>query len=314
MARSSAITALAILILAVGLAHAGGEKAKDLNIQGTFNDKDPRDAQRGGPSQTHIVKLKAGQAYVIDMISKDLDSYLRLLDPKDNQLDEDDDSGGMLNSRIRFNCPKDGDYKIVCTTFAANMSGSYTLTMKIGPPLPKQVSAHALLLDKAAPDFKADFAVAGQPGKLADFKGKVVLMYFWEVRSSPSLALLPILNGWHKAHKDDGLAVLGVTYYPSDIGQKLGLDKETGKTVTVQQADRQSDRALLAAFAAHHKLEHPLLVLPKEDAVTAFDAYAVNGLPQMVVIDRKGMIRKIDLGGAASGEVENEIKKLLAEK
>ena len=213
-----------------GRRRQGKEKEKDLNVKATFSDTDPRDAQRGGPSQTRVVKLKAGQTYVIDMISNEVDSYLRLLDAKDNRLDEDDDSGGMLNSRIRFNCSKDGDYKIVCTTFAANMTGSYTLSMKIGPPQPKQLSAHALLLEKAAPEIKADFAAAGKLGKLGDFKGKVVLLYFWEVRSTPSLALLPVVNDWLKAHKDAGLVVIGVTYYPSDIGQKLGFDKDSGKS------------------------------------------------------------------------------------
>lgn len=53
--------------------------------------------------------MKAGKVYTIDMVSKDFDSYLRLFDPKGNQLEEDDDSGGDLNSRIVFNCTQDGE-------------------------------------------------------------------------------------------------------------------------------------------------------------------------------------------------------------
>src|ERR1700677_4846728 len=93
------------------------QKEKDFEFSGKFTDNDPKDAQRMGPAQTHLIKMKAGNTYTIDMVSTELDSYLRLLDMKGMQLDEDDDSGGNLNSRIIFNCSKDGEYKIVCTTF-----------------------------------------------------------------------------------------------------------------------------------------------------------------------------------------------------
>jgi hypothetical protein len=58
-----------------------------------------------------------------------------------------------------------------------------------------------------------------------------------------------------------------------------------------------------------------LLALPKQAALDAFDTYAVNGLPQVVLIDRKGVVRLIDVGGEkTSAYVETELKKVLAEK
>src|SRR5439155_6072992 len=110
-------------------------------------------------------------------------------------------------------------------------------------------------------------------------------------------ALLPNLNRWHKAHQAKGLTVIGVTYYPSDINQALTFDKETGAVKTAKKSDLQSDRALLGDFAAHYKVEHLLMMLAKKDALDAFDAYAVNGVPQVVLIDRQGIIRLIDVGG-----------------
>ena len=259
--------------------------------------------------------MKAGQTYTIDMISSELDSYLRLLDSKDKQLDEDDDSGGMLNSRIIFNCSKEGDYKVVCTTFAANMTGNYLLTVKSNVNNQKPLSSHALLIGKDAADFKADFAVNGAPIKLADLKGKVVLLGFWEVRSAASAAMLPILSEWNKAYKADGLAIVGATFYTSDIGQKLGFDKETGRVTTAKQADPKSDQAVISDYASHHKIDHLLVALAKQDALAAFDAYAVNSLPQIVLIDRKGIVRMIHVGGLKNNaDVENELKKLLTEK
>jgi hypothetical protein len=289
-------------------------KEKDFEFRGKFNDTDPKDAERMGPSQTHTIKMKAGKAYTIDMVSSELDSYLRLIDSKGNQLDEDDDSGGNLNSRIIFNCNKDGEYKVVCTTFAANMTGNYVLTVKTTVNNFKPSTSHSVMIGKDAPDFKADFALNGDPGKLSDMKGKVVLLAFFEVRSTPSATLLPILAGWNKAHKADGLAIVGLTYYLSDIGQKLAFDMETGQLIGIDKADHKSDQVLLKNYASHHKVEHPLLVLAKQDADTAFDAYAVNSYPQLVLIDRAGKIRMIHVGAKNGAEVESEIKKLVAEK
>ena len=99
------IAVLAFALMAAGLTQAGGEKDKDkdLRVQAKFSKDDPKDAQRGGPSQTHPFQMKAGKFYTIDMVSTELDSYLRLMDAKGNQLAEDDDGGGSLNARILFN-------------------------------------------------------------------------------------------------------------------------------------------------------------------------------------------------------------------
>ncbi|MSQ95801.1 MAG: redoxin domain-containing protein [Gemmataceae bacterium] len=313
MTRLLTIALLAFVSLAAVFTQAGGDK--DFQVKGTFTKDDPRDQTRGGPSQVHTVKLKAGKAYTIDMVSAELNSYLRLLDPKGNQLEENDNSGGGLNARIFFNCFIDGDYKIACTTFAGNMTGSYALTVKNTGAAKPPPTAHALMIDKDAPALQADFAVNGKPVTLADLKGKVVLVNFWEMRSSSSVKLLAKLAEWNKAHKADGLVIVGVTFYHSEIGQKPGFDKETGDVVTVAKADKTSDQALLREFAAHHKIEHLLLALPKAEALRAFDAYVVNGFPQVVLIDRKGVVRLIDVAGEKnSAQIESEIKKVLAEK
>src|SRR5206468_1983293 len=130
---------------------------------------------------------------------------------KGKQLDEDDDSGGDLNSRIVFNCTVDGNYQIVTTTFGADQGGNYVLTVKTTGGVQKPASAHTQMVGKPAPDFTADFAVNGKAGKLSDIKGKLVLLYFFDVRSSYCAALLPKLAEWNKAHKNDGLAIVGVT-------------------------------------------------------------------------------------------------------
>ncbi len=312
MYRFLTITMGIFMALAATWSHAGVVKGKDFNTKGQFTKDDQKDALRNGAMHSHTLALKAGTAYTIDMVSADFDCYLRLLDPKGKQLDEDDDGGGGLNSKIVFNCTMDGDYKIITTTFGAGAYGNYTLTVKTSGAVQKAATGHTQMVGKAAPDFNADFALNGNAKKLADLKGKVVLLCFLDLRSSSCAAFQPKLNDWHKAHNKDGLVIVGVTYYTSEIGQKLAFDTETGLIKTVKEADRKSDQALLKAYAEHHKIEHPMLVLSKADALAAYETYIVNGVPQAVIIDRKGVVRLIDINGEkGAANLEGELKKVL---
>jgi Bacterial pre-peptidase C-terminal domain len=79
-------------------------------------------------SITYQVKMEADKTYVIDMISADqkaLDPYLKLLDPEGNVLQEDDDGGEGLNSRITFRAAKAGVYRIVALPLVG--AGDFTL-------------------------------------------------------------------------------------------------------------------------------------------------------------------------------------------
>jgi thiol-disulfide isomerase/thioredoxin len=313
MTRSWAV-ALLVLLPAVSAAQVVGDK-NTVTIQGKLAVDDPKDAKRNQPSKTHLVRMFGGKVYTIDMVSTQFDSYLRLEDAKGMQLDEDDDSGGNLNARIVFNCSKDGEYKVICTTFNGKV-GNYTLTVKESVQTVKPGASHQGLVGKAAPDFHADFAVNGKGGMLSDLKGKVVLLAFWEIQSGPCAATFPRLRGWHKAHHAEGLAIVGLTFYNFEIGQKLTLDRDTGQLTRIARASKETEQALLRDFARHHLLDYLLLVQRRADAVATFDAYVVNGLPQFVLIDRAGIVRMVRVGEdeATAAALESEFKKLLVEE
>src|SRR5262249_19804422 len=94
-------------------------KLKDgkVAVEGSLTQDDAKDKARNHPCKIFVIELKKGTAYQIDMVSKKIDSYLRLEDADEEQLAEDDDSGGFPNARITFACKKDGAYRIICTTF-----------------------------------------------------------------------------------------------------------------------------------------------------------------------------------------------------
>ncbi len=353
MVRYGLVTVLALLAAGAGGARAGGKVkgvGKEIRYAGKLTADDPRDRRRNAASKVYTVKLKAGKVYQIDMMSRAFDSYLFLEDPKGRQLAEDDDSGGMLNAQIIFNCQRDGDYKIVCTAFNEQGVGDYTLTVKVRGQQQAIASPHTALIGKEAPDFQADFAVNGKPGKLSDLKGKVVLVEFWNVRSAACVGLVPRLRDLYKAHKEAGLEIAAVTFYNSELGHHLTFDKAAGTVKNVEKAVKQGEKAgkdkegdkagkegekagkeaekapskagkeneqaLLKDFAAHHKIDYTILALPLQDALKVFDTYAVNGVPQFVLIDRQGIVRQIRVGdtAAAISALDSEIKKLLEQK
>lgn len=83
----------------------------------------------------------AGQQVTITMSSADgLDAYLGILDPSDNVIAEDDDSGGGatgFDAQISIRLPESGTYVVIATRAGIDegtSTGSYTLVVSDGTP------------------------------------------------------------------------------------------------------------------------------------------------------------------------------------
>jgi len=72
---------------------------------------------------------QAGQSVAVEMASSDFDTYLMLMTPGEDILQNDDYEGSTSRSRIDLNLPSSGRYYIVATSYGAGESGSYQVSL-----------------------------------------------------------------------------------------------------------------------------------------------------------------------------------------
>ena len=136
------------------------------------------------------------------------------------------------------------------------------------------------LLGKAAPGWEL-FDYRGKKFSMADFKGKVVLMDFWFRGCAPCNKSYPGLDRLFEKFKDKGLVVLGLN--PFDTNQQL-----------------------IMSFIEKKNINFTVLLKAGECA----KQYKIAAYPTLLIIDKKGIIRKITEG--FNEQNEKELEKLIS--
>lgn len=115
----------------------------------------------------------------------------------------------------------------------------------------------------------ADFTLltpGGEAVRLADLRGKVVLLNFWATWCPPCKAEMPDMQSLHEQYGGaQGLVILGI--------------------------DFQEDAATVDAFVREHGLTFPIVLDPTGEVTQ--DLYHVRPLPTSMIIDREGFIRDV---------------------
>ena len=100
-----------------------------IQIQGNLDDRDERVSSDNSVYEVHNFDGQAGQRVVIQMNSNAFDTYLMLLDPNGQMIEQNDDYQESTNSSIDATLLQEGTYSVIANAFDSSGRGSYTLTV-----------------------------------------------------------------------------------------------------------------------------------------------------------------------------------------
>ncbi len=151
------------------------------------------------------------------------------------------------------------------------------------------------LRGKSAPAFTLE-DMNGQKVSLASYKGKAVLINFWATWCGPCKIETPWLVELRNKYADKGFEVLGIDSEGDDA--KPGSDAWT------------KDKSEIAKFVAQEKMPYPILL----DGDSISKPYGgIDDLPTSFFVDRKGVVVAAQVGINSANDIEENIKKALAD-
>jgi hypothetical protein len=105
-------------------------------VSGTLTSSDPAMMEHG-PGRVYSFQAAEGQHLVATLRSGAFDAYLTLMRSVSgitDVIDNDDDSGGGSDARLRFVVPVTGLYYLVAQSYSEDETGGYFLTLEVAPP------------------------------------------------------------------------------------------------------------------------------------------------------------------------------------
>jgi len=131
---------------------------------------------------------------------------------------------------------------------------------------------------------------ADSPLRLADLRGRVVMVEMWTFGCINCQNVMPSLKEWHSKYNDQGLVIIG-NHFPEFSYEK--------------------DLANLKDAIARYDIQYA--VSQDNDGAT-WRAYKNHYWPALYLIDKQGHIRYVHIGEGRYKETEENIKALLAEE
>jgi thiol-disulfide isomerase/thioredoxin len=140
-----------------------------------------------------------------------------------------------------------------------------------------------------APELKVEGWLNISPLTLADLRGRIVLVDFWDYTCINCLHTLPYLQEWHRRYVDAGLTIVGIHAPEFDFAHAAARVEGAVQSLGI---------------------DYPVA---QDNAFKTWNAFANRAWPAKYLIDAKGYIRAFHHGEGAYAEMERQIQALLLE-
>jgi thiol-disulfide isomerase/thioredoxin len=136
------------------------------------------------------------------------------------------------------------------------------------------------LLGKTAPEIDLKMWLIGDPVTLAGLRGRVIMLEFWATWCKPCQEMFPKLISLYEQESKNGLEILAITRHYMAYGGTLEAKNE--------------ELDLIRKTVREHGSTFPVAVADDERLQAT---YGANGLPTVILIDRKGIVQYAGPGG-----------------
>jgi uncharacterized protein (TIGR03067 family) len=171
------------------------------------------------------------------------------------------------------------------------------------PPIALHASRRVMLEGQPAPELTGVVGWKGRPVKLADLRGKYVLIDFWGYWCDPCVYYMPVLMDLQEKFGDKGLAIISVHVdMDGDVDTAAKLDAKTA--------------AIKSSLWGGKDLPFPTALSKGQDTPDGYDGltaaqYGVLSYPTTILIDREGKVVGEFAEASDVKSAEAEIEKLL---
>ncbi len=140
-----------------------------------------------------------------------------------------------------------------------------------------------------APDIITPTWLNSTPLRMADLRGKVVMVEFWTFGCYNCRNVEPYVKDWYRQYADQGFLVIGV--HSPEFSHEREIEN-------------------VKRYMVEHDIRFPV---PIDEDFSTWNRYGNRYWPAMYLIDKRGTIRYIKIGDGGYGETERQIQGLLAE-